>query len=256
MSLALLVKLFAAPLMIALASLAGKRWGPNVAGLLGGLPLVGAPVVLTLWLSHGSLYAADVSLAAPVGVWANIGYMLVVGYASVRFRWPLAILSGWLAYVLGAVLLHFAGLAHSVFVGLAALFGLWLAAVRWLPKPQAAPLPVHLPRVEILTRMAAAAGLVLSLTALSGLFGPSLTGLFTGAPIAASVIPAFTYANAGRDALLLVLRGFLTGLMGFVVFFYALGYGIPALGWWAFVPAMLVGLGVGFTAARYARRAG
>lgn len=254
MGLVLLVKLLAAPLMIGLASLAGKRWGPGVAGLLGGLPLVGMPVVVSLWLSRGSGYAAEVALSAPVGVWANIGYMLAVGYVSARFRLPLAILSGWLVYVAGALLLHWAGVAHWLGVGLLVLPGLWLAAVRGLPKPAAAPPAVHLPRVEIVTRMAAAAALVLSLTGVSALLGPSLTGLFTGAPIAATVIPAFTYANAGRDALLLVLRGFLIGLMGFVVFFYVLGYGIPVLGVLAWGPALLAGLGTGFGAARLARR--
>lgn len=249
-----LVKLFAAPALIGLASLAGKRWGPNLAGLLGGLPLVGGPVVLTLWLSHGADYAREVALAAPVGVWANIAYMLLVGHASARWRWPGAIAAGWLGYLALAFALNFAGLAHAWWLGFAVLPGLWLAATRWLPRPSAPPLPAHLPRVEIVTRMLAAAALVSSLTYAATWFGPTLTGVFTGAPIAATVIPAFTFANAGRDALLLALRGFLTGLMGFAVFFYALGFGIPLLGVGALAPALAAGLAVGFVASHLARR--
>ncbi|QDQ26237.1 hypothetical protein FNU76_07610 [Chitinimonas arctica] len=255
MSTALLVKIFAAPALIGLASLAGKRWGPNVAGLMGGLPLVGGPVVLALWLSQGSPYAIEVARAAPVGVWANIVYMLLVGYASARWRWYIAIPIGWAGYVTAGLALDFTGLSHSALLGLAVLPGLWLAATRCLPKPQAAPPPARLPRIELVTRMLAAATLVLSLTAAASLFGPTLTGIFTGAPVAATVIPAFTFANAGRDALLLALRGFLTGLMGFAVFFMVLGHSADALGGWAFAPALVAGLLVGLVATRLAGRA-
>ncbi|PHV13437.1 hypothetical protein [Chitinimonas sp. BJB300] len=256
MSVVFLVKVLAAPLMIAAASLAGKRWGPNIAGLMGGLPLVGGPVVLALWLSQGSAFATQVTLAAPVGVWANIAYMLLMAYASARFAWYIAIPIGWLGYVLAGLLLNEMGLAHSLWFGLAVLPGLWFAATRGLPKPAALPRVAHLPQIEIFTRMAAAAALVLSLTAVSSLFGPTLTGIFTGAPVAATVIPAFTFANAGRDALLLALRGFLTGLMGFTVFFYVLAYTIPLLDYWAFLPALLAGVAVGLLATKMARRAG
>lgn len=254
MSVSLLVKLLASPLLIALASLAGKRWGPNVAGLMGGLPLVGGPVVLALWLAEGPDFAARVAHAAPVGVWANIVYMLLVGFASARWAWFIAIPVGWLGYVASGLVLNALGLAHVLWFGLLVLPALWLAATRWLPKPSAPPQAAHLPRVEILTRMLAAAALVLSLTAAAGLFGPALTGIFTGAPIAATVIPAFTFAKAGRDALLLALRGFLTGLMGFVVFFYVLAYALQPLASWAWLLALLAGLGVGLLATRLARR--
>ncbi|WP_374351966.1 hypothetical protein, partial [Chitinimonas sp.] len=145
MGLVLAVKLFASPLLIGLASLAGRRWGPNIAGLIGGLPLVGGPVVLALWLSQGSAYAIEVAQAAPAGVWANIAYMLAFGFASARLRWPGALLCAWLAYLSSALLLDQLGLARSLVFGIAVLPGLWLAATRILPKPQVQPLPAHLP---------------------------------------------------------------------------------------------------------------
>jgi hypothetical protein len=252
-SAAFLIKLFASPALIGLASLAGKRWGPNVAGLLGGLPLVGGPVVVALWLSHGSAYATDVALAAPVGVWANIAYMLVFGYASAYLRWWGALALVWFAYLAAGIGLGELGLARNVWLGLTIVPGLWCAAVYWLPKPAAPPQLGHLPRIELLARVLAAAALVLLLTGISSAIGPTLTGVFTGAPVAASVIPSFTFANAGRDALLLVLRGFLTGLMGFCVFFFVLGVGIPALGGFAILAALLSGVAVGVLATRLSR---
>ena len=243
-----MAKLLASPLLIGLASLAGKRWGPNVAGLMGGLPLVGGPVVLALWLSDGAGLAQQVALAAPAGIWANIVYMLVVGYASAHWRWYLVIPMGWACYLAAALLINAAGLAYSLTLGMAVLPGLWLAATRWLPRPAVSSVSVHLPRIELFTRMVAAALLVLSLTTASSWIGPSLTGVLAGAPVAAVVIPAFTFANAGRDALLHALRGFLTGLMGFTVFFLILGNAMPALGAFALAPALIAGVGIGLLA--------
>lgn len=252
MSAVLLIKLFAAPALIGLASLAGRRWGPNIAGLLGGLPLVGAPVVLTLWLSDGAEYAQQVSLTAPVGVWANIVYMLVVGYTSAFWRWYLAIPVGWACYLAAGLVIDAAGVAHSLWLGIGVIPALWIAATHWLPQPESIPHPAHLPRIELAARVAAAAALVLTLTTVSNAVGPSLTGILSGAPVAAVVIPAFTFANAGRDALLLALRGFLTGLMGFVVFFLVLAHTIPVMGLWAFMPSTLGGIATGFLAMRLA----
>lgn len=248
MSAALLVKLFAAPLLIGLASLAGKRWGPSIAGLLGGLPLVGGPVVVALWLTSGPQYAHEVALAAPAGVWANIAYFLILGRVSANWRWYTAIPFAWACYLLAGIAISAAGLAHSLVLGLAIIPAGWLAATRWLSKPQSVPGPVHLPHVELLARIAAAAALVISLTAASDLLGSELTGILTGAPIAAVVIPAFTLANAGRDAMLIALRGFLTGMMGFAVFFLILAPAIAPLGALAFLPATIGGVGVGFAA--------
>lgn len=249
----LAIKLLASPALIGLASLAGKRWGPNIAGLMGGLPLVGAPVVFALWLEHGAHYARDVALAAPAGVWANIVYMLVVGYSSARLRWYAAIPLGWLCYLLAALLLDALGLAHSVLLGIGVIPALWLAAVYGLPRPAALPAPAHLPAVELLARMLAAAALVYTLATLSARLGTQLTGLLSGAPVAAVVIPAFLFARAGRDALLLTLRGFLTGLMGFAAFFLILAYAMPPLGTLAVLPATLGGLLTGLLATQRSR---
>ncbi|HEX4896059.1 MAG TPA: hypothetical protein VFV11_07000 [Solimonas sp.] len=249
MSAVLAVKLLAAPALIGLASLAGRRWGPQVAGLLGGLPLVAGPVLVALWLSDGAGYAREIAHAAPAGVWANIVYMLAVGHGSRHLPWFLLIPLSWLAYLLVALLIERTGLAHSVVLGLGVIPALWLAARYGLPDSAGPVSKPPLPQVELLARMAAAALLVLGLTAAARGLGPTLTGLLAGAPVAAVVIPAFTLALAGRAALLQVLRGFLIGLMGFAVFFLLLAATMESLGAWAFLPALLGGLLTGALAA-------
>lgn len=254
MSLVLAIKLFASPLLIGLASLAGKRWGPNAAGLFGGLPLVAAPVVFALWLADGSALATRVSLAAPAGVWATMIYLLVVGYASARLRWYGAIAVGWTCYFAAQWLLHATDAASFPLVGFAVFPGLWFAATRWLPRPVTRAAPAHLPAIELVARMVAAVALVLALTQAADALGPDDTGMLSAAPVAATVIPAFVMATAGRDALLTALRGFLTGISGFTTFFLVLGHGIPVFGALALVPATLAAAGVSYTAMRMLRR--
>lgn len=253
MSLLLGIKLLASPLLIGLASLAGKRWGPAAAGLMGGLPLVGGPVVWALWVSDGATVAAQASRAAPAGVWATLVYLLVIAYISRFAPWYLMIPFGWLCYLGAALLVEASGLANHLLPGIVIIPALWLAATRGLPQPRPLTKPVQLPRVELFARMGAAVALVLALTTASDWIGPEMTGVLACAPVAATVIPAFTLANAGRDALLLTLRGFLTGLTGFAVFFLILGNGIPALGVLALPPALVAAIATGLVTTRLVR---
>lgn len=253
-SAALVTKLFVSPLLIGLASLAGKRWGPGASGLLGGLPLVGAPVVLVLWFASGPEMAHRAAATAPIGVWATMTYLLVFGFASARYRWYAALGIGWVSYLLAAALLHYSGLDQQPWLGMAVVPALYVAATRVLPSPVGAPQVVHLPPQELLARMAAAVALILVLTSVAGVIGPDFTGVLAGAPVAATVIPAFTLAMAGRDPLLRALRGFLSGLLGFALFFIVLAALMPRLGFAALLPATVAAVFIGLIGARLVQR--
>lgn len=253
-SAALVTKLFVSPVLIGLASLAGKRWGPGASGLLGGLPLVGAPVVLVLWMTSGAEVAHRAAATAPIGVWATMTYLLVFGFASRRLAWYGALGVGWLSYLATAAALHYSGLDQQAWLGLAVLPALYIAATRVLPRPASPPQPIQLPPQELLARMAAAVALIWALTGLAGLIGPDFTGVLAGAPVAATVIPAFTLAMAGRDPLLRALRGFLSGLLGFALFFIVLAALMPRLGFVALLPATLAAVAIGLVGARLVQR--
>lgn len=254
LSAALATKLFVSPLLIGLASLAGKRWGPGVSGLLGGLPLVAAPVVLVLWLESGAAVALRAAVTAPIGVWATMTYLLVFGFASARFRWQGALAIGWVSYLATAAALHYSQLDQQPLLGMLVIPALLIAATRVLPKPATPPQPVRLPPQELFARLAAAVGLVTLLTTAAAAIGPDFTGVLAGAPVAATVIPAFTFATAGRDPLLRALRGFLTGLTGFAAFFIVLATLMPTLGSVALAPSAGAAVVVGLLGARVVQR--
>ena len=50
----LALKLLLAPLLVVASSLAGRRWGPQVAGVTVVLPVVAGPILLILYLDHGA----------------------------------------------------------------------------------------------------------------------------------------------------------------------------------------------------------
>ena len=66
----LALKLLLVPAFLALISLAGRRWGPEVAGWLAGFPVLTGPILFLLALENGPVFAAaaaTVSLSAVSG---------------------------------------------------------------------------------------------------------------------------------------------------------------------------------------------
>jgi hypothetical protein len=64
----LIFKIFLAPIVIALISIAGRIWGTGVSGLLAGLPIIIGPILVFLDLEKGDGFAIVSSKAAILGV--------------------------------------------------------------------------------------------------------------------------------------------------------------------------------------------
>jgi hypothetical protein len=78
----------------------------------------------------------------------------------------------------------------------------------------------------MLTTFALVAVIMFSADAL----GPRLSGIVSTYPAMVTVVGAFTHHQWGRDAVRGLLRGLTVSLMVFVVFFLAVGIGLPTLG--------------------------
>ena len=91
----LALKLLLAPLLVVASSLAGRRWGPQVAGILVVLPVVAGPILLILYLDQGSRFAAHAASAATLGI---------APARDLRRDLGLPVKTSWLAFDLGAQL--------------------------------------------------------------------------------------------------------------------------------------------------------
>ena len=128
----LALKLLLVPSFLILITLAGKRWGPGVAGWLAGLPVSAGPILFIVALEQGSFFAASAAAASLSAVSSTVVFCAVYAHASRRFGWGIALpitAAVWLAAV--SLLSHLPG-STALSCGLAAsallaVFLMWAA---------------------------------------------------------------------------------------------------------------------------------
>ncbi|HEX3910018.1 MAG TPA: hypothetical protein VHW67_04875 [Solirubrobacteraceae bacterium] len=226
----LLVKLTLAPLLVVGSSLAGRRWGHEVSGLLVALPLVAGPILLITELEHGAQFASRAAASALLGLVALASFVVVFAQVARRAGWPVAVLAGWVAFL--AVALAFGQTSLPAGVGLALALGAFALAPRLLPAdpPEAdAPLAA-LPAWDLPARALATALLVLGLTGAAAGLGPRMTGVLTPFPVSNTVLAAFLLVLEGPAQVDAFLRGFLRGAYGFAAFCFLVAVLLIPLG--------------------------
>lgn len=225
----LAAKILLAPLCVVAVSLAGRRWGMAVAGVLGGLPVVAGPILLVETLLHGRDFGADAAAGTLLGLAALTAFVVVYGRTAVAEGPVPSVLWGWTAFLLGVAALTAveppAGLSLAL---VAACFALGLRLLP--PAPWSPSRATALPWWDLPARALAALGLVLALTAVSGALGPHLSGLLAPFPIITSVLAVFTHAHSGSAQVVVLLRNFLLGFYGFAAFCFVLAVALPGQG--------------------------
>ena len=139
-----------------------------------------------------------------------------------------ALLTGWLAFVLGTLL--FSSLAIALGPALALACASFALGLLLLPRPRAALAEgAPAPGWDLPLRAGCALALVLALTAVAGWLGPQLSGLLAPFPIIASVLATFTHTQRGVDEARRLLRGLLSGFGAFALFCFTLALALPAM---------------------------
>ena len=179
----LALKLLLAPLLVVASSLAGRRWGPRVAGILIVLPVVAGPILLILYLDHGSRFAAGAASAATLGIVPLALFTVLFGYLSRRHSWFLTLLASWLTVLAADLALAQVEVpvGAALVLALLALHGA-STLLRRLHPPPLPPPPA--PWWDLPARAVATAVLVLLVTGTAASVGPALTGVLTPFPIA------------------------------------------------------------------------
>ena len=247
-----LLRLALVPAAVWLASLAARRFGHTVSGYLGGMPLIGGPITFFLAIDHGAAFAARSALFTLAAVAAQAAHLLAFGSVGRRTgRWWLALLAGWSAFAAVASVVSAVPWAPWTAGGVAA-GGLAIAA--WaLPRFRgSAPMPA-IPRLELHLRLVAALALAAFILWSAPRFGPVVSGVLLSLPITGSIMPPFTLALYGTDAMARLLRGFVFGLCGFGTFFLVVAAGAPAWGLASFAAALAGALCAVFAATHAAR---
>jgi hypothetical protein len=224
----LAIKLLLAPCFVVAASLAARRFGPRIGGLIAGLPVVAGPILLVYALAHGRAFAAAAAAGTLLGLVSLIAFVVVYARLAGRLFWAVSMLAGWLAFAVGTAVFSALSIPALAALGVAAV-GV-LAGLLLLPEAGSGqadhPSP---PAWDLPMRAGCALVLVLSLTAVAGWLGPQLSGLLAPFPIIATVLATFTHVQRGTDDLLRLLRGLLSGFGAFALFCFALAVSLPHL---------------------------
>lgn len=247
-----LLRVGLSPFLVAGASLASRRWGDAVGGWLAGFPFVAGPILLVVGLEHGLGFARASARTALLGMVALSVFALWFAWTTRIWPWGVALVSGWLVYLLvatGASWLDFGTFPNLLLVVavLAATFqalpGSSAVVAEASAKRESAPEKPRPGSWDIPARMAATLALVCSLTLAARFLGPRWSGLLTPFPVATTVLAVFAHRAGGSAAVSRFLRGFVPGLGSLAVFFAAL---YASLSWnpsmFAFAHALLAAI--------------
>jgi hypothetical protein len=258
-----LLKLILVPGLIALVTLAGRRFGPRLGGWLNALPLVAGPVLFFLALEQGDAFVARAAEATLAGLAAVAAFSVIYAWIAMARAWWVCVLIGWTAFAGLTVALQ--AVAWTAASGLALALAAFAIAPFTLPELPDAPIPPPAPAWDLPLRMVAAVALMLAVTGLAAWLGPRLAGALTPFPIATTILLAFTHAQQGAPAAVGFLRAFLPAMWSFALFCFVLAVGVVGLGRdLAFVVALavhlaaqgVVWLGLGLRTSRGSARRG
>jgi len=225
----LAAKILLAPTFVIGASLAARRYGARIGGLVGGLPVVAGPILLVLALSHGRAFAAGAAAGTLLGIVSLLAFIMVYAHLAGRARWGASLIWGWGTFF--AMTGGLSTITLGVDPTLAVVIGAVALTLVALPKARGERLSAaSLPTWDLPLRALSALALVLALTALAGQLGAKLSGLLAPFPVIASVLAVFTHAQHGEQDLLRIMRGFVVGLVAYALFCFALAVSLESLG--------------------------
>lgn len=223
----LLLKLLLVPALILLVTLAGRRWGPAVAGWLSAFPILSGPILLILALEQGKEFAATAAHGTLLAVLAILVFSVAYAWAAQKRSWPDCLLLAFGCYGLTALGLSQldAPLSQSFAAVIVSLLLVPLAfprIPRWIVS--------HRHGNDLPWRLGTAAALVLAVTFAAAHVGPRVSGLLAMFPVMSTVLVAFSHRESGADFAVRLLRGMVYGYFAFAAFCAMLAWALPQMG--------------------------
>ena len=213
----LALTLLVAPALVGAATLAARRWGARLGGLVSAFPAIAFAVLLIDAHERGAEFAARAASATLLGLVTLSVFLVVFGRVAERAGPGRSLVAGWVA--VGGVAACIGGVEFGPAACLAIAAVSLAAAYFALPKtnhrrprphrPCATSCRCAWPPPPASSPPSSAAAAEL---------GPHVGGILTALPVLASVLAVFTLAQHGEPALQDLLRGMVTGMAAFVVF--------------------------------------
>jgi hypothetical protein len=225
----LILKLTIVPLFIGLITLAGRKWGSGVAGLLSAFPVVAGPIVILIAIEQGVDFATLTSVSVISATACLVIFWLVYSWACIRLSWPLATLCALVVWLFSALTL--AQIPVNLTIALLIAIGTLLITPFALPRIK----PTAPPKTQLRDlhwRMLVGAVFTFSVTTLAAALGEVWSGILAAFPVIGSVLAIFTHHNLGVAHVIQTARGMLKGLYSFVAFYFVLTLLLPETTIW------------------------
>lgn len=236
-----LLRILLAPVFIAAATLAGRKWGHAFSGWLIGFPFISAPISMVMALQNGLGFAGDAANGTIAGQFSVCLFSLAYFLLAQKFAWWIVAPVSLIAYFSSA------GFWNSVSLPITWTFlvlVVFILILIWLmPSKSAKEEKRTIPKWDLPLRMTAAAVFVFFLTGLSSLIGPKLSGLFSAFPVFGLILAIFTHAQQDGKQVSELLRGSVLGSFGIAFFYLTIGLFLNRMGsMWVYALAAIAAL--------------
>lgn len=248
------LKVLVTPLLMLGISLASRRWGAKVGGLLSGLPVTSALVMLFLSLEQGAAFATQAVPGALAGLAAVQASYLC--YFHVTRKVPA--LAGSVAALTSYTVIAWA-ISRLGSLSLSVLSTVVILSLIIFTTSKESQIPASglgktlrpVPRWIIPMRMLTATLLLLAITASADWLGPVASGLLAPVPVIAWPLAVFAHVQGGREELSAIVRGNAIGAIGVLGFYLTFKASIGNWGSvWAIFASVLLALVATITLAR------
>lgn len=216
----LFMKLVGAPLFLVAATLAARRWGGTVGGLIVALPMISGPISVFLALEDGAAFAVRAGIGSLTGTLALAFFGFVYAVVCPKGR-LLAVVAGLTAFAVSSVFFSHLNLSLVALFTLTAVCIVLLGCMTPVSRqvgPTRGPL-----KYDLLLRVLLMVAMTLAVTEATPFLGPTVSGVLSSLPLMALTMALFAQRDGKNVAeAQKVMKGLVTGLMSTAVFYLVL----------------------------------
>ena len=205
--LVLSVKLLFAPLFVIGTYFIQRRFGARWGGISMAVPFILVPILLVIYLQHGTEFLYDSIVGSYAGQIALLFFIATYTRMAPRFNWPICIAASTSVFLVGVAVLN--PILKDLWVGIALWLIVWTISLkRFVPYDRNAKLPPA-PKWDIWLRVASALFLIFTITQFSENLGPQLSGAFATYPVMTSIMSTFNHYRFGPNSSTALMHGLL-----------------------------------------------
>lgn len=228
----LLIKLIMMPIVIGGVTIASKKWGNLVGGMLASLPWIAGPIVLFFTIEQGVDFTIHSIKGVMIGIMGVLAFVFAYIYTCIKFQWYWSLLAAYLGFLITSLIFNSIESLLTLNEWFCLTILMSLIGIRFFPKLKPENSHRKILKYDIYLRMIVITTFVILITFLAKILGPTWSGILTPFPVITAILAAFTHYTQGPYGTSIVLKGMLTGFIGFAAFLFLQAILLPIYPIW------------------------